>query len=150
VREFKTCDGELTPFTRLALAYAARNHGSLGRKAKDFRYQEFRLDNTGPPRVRRSVALAAQAYRDRFGATTILRSSSTAAHNRAVGGAADSRHLFPDHWDAIDVSPQTRAVGDVRDLALWTGIGHHAATGFVDHLDLRGGDPGRPNVFPDR
>jgi hypothetical protein len=150
VREFTTCDGGLTPFTRLALAYAARHHGSLGRKAKDFRYQEFRLDNTGPPRVRRSVALAAQAYRDRFGATTILRSSSTAAHNEAVGGAPDSRHLFPDHWDAIDVSPQTRAVADVSELRLWTGIGHHAATGFVDHLDLRGGDPGRPNVFPDR
>src|SRR5439155_20510802 len=44
VREL-AADGELTPSTRLALAYAAPNHGPLGRRAKNFRYQEFRVDN---------------------------------------------------------------------------------------------------------
>jgi len=143
-------NGELTARTRLALAFAARNNGSLGRKAHNFRYQEFRLDNKGHPRVRRRVGLAAQAYRDRFGPTTILRSGSSVEHNKAVGGAPDSRHLYPDHWDAIDVSPQDRPVADITALGMWTGIGHHAASGFVDHLDLRGGDPHAPNVFPDR
>jgi hypothetical protein len=146
---FKSPDGQLTPLTRAALAYASRNQGSLGRKAKNFHYQEFRIDNKGDPRVRRQVALAAQAYRDQFGPTTILRSSSTSAHNQAIGGAKDSRHLYPDHWDAIDVSPQTRNVSEVSALGVWTGVGHHAATGFVDHIDLRPGDPSKPNVFPD-
>jgi hypothetical protein len=146
---FESPDGKLTPMTRAALAFAARNHGSLGRKAKDFRYQEFRLDNKGDPRVRRAVGLAAQAYRDRFGPTTILRSASTHAHNAAVGGAKDSRHLFPDHWDAIDVSPQDRKAAEVTALGVWTGVGHHAASGLVDHVDLRPGDPRAPTVFPD-
>ncbi len=144
-----TPDGRLTPQTRMALAFSARNKGSLGRKAKNFRYQEFRLDNKGNPRVRRAIGLAAQAYRDKFGPTTIIRSSSSVDHNKAVGGAPDSRHLFPAHWDAIDVSPQNRKVAEVSALGIWTGIGHHAATGTVDHVDLRSGDPAHPTVFPD-
>ena len=142
-------DGQLTPATLAALAFSAGNNGSLGPKAKNFRYAEFRLDNKGEPRVRRSVALAAQAYRDKFGPTTIIRSSSTKEHNKAVGGAPNSRHLFPDHWDAVDVSPQNRNVTDVTALGVWTGIGHHAASGLVDHVDLRPGSPTAPTVFPD-
>jgi Peptidase M15/Putative peptidoglycan binding domain len=150
VRAFDECNGNLTPATRLALAYSARNRGSLGRKAKNFTYHEFRLDNRGDPRVRRDVALAAQAYRDKFGPTTILRSASSREHNKAVGGAPDSRHLFPDHWDAIDVSPQNRSVDEIRALRRFTGVGHHSATGLVDHLDLRTGyGPDEPSVFPD-
>jgi hypothetical protein len=149
VNAFTTCDGRLTPMTRMALAFAARNHGALGRKAKNFRYQEFRLDNTGDPRVRRSVAIAAQAYRDRFGSTTIVRSSSTPEHNHAVGGAPHSRHIFPDSWDAIDMSPQTHTVAEVTSLGVWNGVGHHAANGLVDHVDQRPGDPGSPSVFAD-
>jgi hypothetical protein len=150
VRPLDRSDGKLTAMTRLALAFSARNKGSLGRSAKNFRFQEFRLDNKGDPRVRRNVGLAAQAYRDKFGPTTIVRSASSTEHNQAVGGAPDSRHLFPDHWDAIDVSPQDRSVDEIRALGKWTGIGHHAATGFVDHIDLRDGfEPGSPSIFPD-
>jgi hypothetical protein len=148
-RAFNTTHGKLTPYTRLALAYAARNDGTLGRKAKDFRYREFRLDNKGDPRVRRKIGIAAQAYRNKFGPTTVLRSSSTPEHNLAVGGKSNSRHLFPEHWDAIDVSPQNVPTAKVTALRVWTGIGHHAATGTVDHVDLRPGDPGNPAIFPD-
>ena len=142
-------DGQLTPPTMEALAFSAANGGSLGPRAKNFHYQEFRLDNKGDPRVRRSVCLAAQAYRNKFGSTTIIRSSSTKEHNKAVGGAPDSRHLFPDHWDAIDISPQTHTVDEVTALGVWTGIGHHAATGLVDHVDLRPGSPSAPTAFAD-
>jgi hypothetical protein len=145
-------DGELTPRTREALAWAARRHGALGPKAKNFHYQEFRLDNTGDPRVRRSVGLAAQAYRDKFGKTTILSSARSVEHNAALPGAAtDSRHLFPKHWDAIDPSPQVHSVSEVQGVSVWTGIGHHAAAPqSVDHLDLRPGfSPASPSVFPD-
>jgi hypothetical protein len=141
--------GKFSPRTRLALAWAARHNGTLGPKAKNFRFQEFRLDNKGDPHVRRSVALAAQAYRKKFGPTTILRSASTREHNKAVGGASDSRHLFPDHFDAIDMMPQDQPVNAVSGLHVWTGIGHHAASGLVDHTDLRPGDPQHPLVFPD-
>ncbi len=147
----ESAGGELTPETQEALAWAARHHGSLGPEAKNFHYQEFRLDNTGDPRVRRRVGLAAQAYRDNFGPTTILSSARSVEHNRAVGGASDSRHLFPKHWDAIDPSPQVHSVSDVRGLGVWTGIGHFAAPPqSVDHIDLRPGfSPPAPAVFPD-
>ena len=145
-------DGELTRETREALAWAADHGGGLGPQAKNFHYQEFRLDNTGDPRVRRGVGLAAQAYRDKFGQTTILSSARSIEHNHAVGGATDSRHLFPKHWDAIDPSPQVHSVSEVRELGVWAGIGHHAAAPQpVDHIDLRPGfSPANPSVFPDR
>jgi hypothetical protein len=144
-------DGELTPETRQALAWAASHHGGLGPKAKNFHYQEFRLDNTGDPRVRRAVGLAAQAYRDKFGKTTILSSARSIEHNQAVGGATDSRHLFPKHYDAIDPWPQVHSVAEVREIGVSTGIGHHAAAPqSVDHIDLRPGfSPSSPSVFPD-
>jgi hypothetical protein len=144
-------NGELTPETREALAWAAGHGGRLGPKAKNFHYQEFRLDNTGDPRVRRRVGLAAQVYRDKFGPTTILSSARSVEHNHAIGGATHSRHLFPEHWDAIDPSPQVHSVSDVRALSVWTGIGHHAAAPqSVDHVDLRPGfSPSNPSVFPD-
>jgi hypothetical protein len=144
-------DGELTPDTRQALAWAASHDGCLGPNAQNFHYQEFRLDNTGDPRVRRSVGLAAQAYRDKFGPTIILSSGRSVEHNRAVGGATDSRHLFPAHWDAIDPKPQVHSVSEVRGLGVWTGIGHFAAAPqSVDHVDLRPGfSTSSPSVFPD-
>jgi Peptidase M15/Putative peptidoglycan binding domain len=144
-------DGELTADTRQALAWAASHGGCLGPNARNFHYQEFRLDNTGDPRVRRRVGLAAQAYRDKFGVTTIVSSARSVEHNRAVGGASDSRHLFPAHWDAIDPSPQTRPVSAVQGLGVWTGIGHFAeGAQSVDHVDLRPGfTTSSPSVFPD-
>jgi Putative peptidoglycan binding domain/Peptidase M15 len=150
-RDLQDADGELTPETREALAWAASHGGGLGQKAKNFHYQEFRLDNTGDPRVRRTVGLAAQAYRDRFGPMTILSSARSVGHNQAVGGTTDSRHLFPKHWDAIDPSPQGQSVSAVRGLGVWTGIGHHAAAPqSVGHIDLRTGfSPANPSVFPD-
>lgn len=150
-RDLGGADGELTPETSEALAWAASHGGGLGPKAKNFHYQEFRLDNTGDPRVRRAVGLAAQAYRDKFGPTTILSSARSVEHNQAVGGATDSRHLFPEHWDAIDPSPQVHSVSEVQGLDVWTAIGHFAAAPqSVDHIDLRPGfSPSNPSVFPD-
>jgi hypothetical protein len=144
-------DGELTPETREALAWAAGHGGGLGPKAENFHYPEFRLDNTGDPRVRRSVGLAAQAYRDKFGPTTILSSARSVEHNQAIGGAPDSRHLFPEHWDAIDPSPQVHSVAEVQGLGVWTAMGHFAAAPqSVDHIDLRPGfSASSPSVFPD-
>jgi hypothetical protein len=143
--------GELTPETREALGWAASHGGGLGPRAKNFHYQEFRLDNTGDPRVRRRVGLAAQAYRDKFGPTTIVSSARSVGHNAAIGGATDSQHLFPKHWDAIDPSPQVHSVSEVRGLGAWTGIGHFAAAPqSVDHIDLRPEfSPSSPSVFPD-
>jgi hypothetical protein len=68
-----------------------------------------------------------------------------------VGGASDSRHLFPAHWDAIDPSPQVHSVAEVQGVGVWTGIGHFAAAPqHVDHLDLRPGfTSASPSVFPD-
>jgi hypothetical protein len=73
------------------------------------------------------------------------------AHNQAVGGATDSRHLFPKHWDAIDPESQVHSVSEVQGLGVWTGIGHHAAAPqSVDHIDLRPGfSTSSPSVFPD-
>ena len=68
-----------------------------------------------------------------------------------MGGAPDSRHLFPAHWDAIDPKPQVHSVSEVRGLGVWTGIGHFAAAPqSVDHVDLRPGfSTSSPSVFPD-
>jgi hypothetical protein len=150
-QSIEDASGELTPKTINALAWAAGHGGSLGPKAQNFHYQEFRLDNTGDPRVQRKVGLAAQAYRDKFGPTTILSSARSVGHNQAIGGATDSRHLFPAHWDAIDPSPQVHSVSEAQQISVWTGIGHHAAAPqSVDHLDLRPGFSGSsPSVFSD-
>ena len=83
--------------------------------------------------------------------TTIVSSARSVKHNRAVGGASDSRHLFPAHWDAIDPKPQMHPVSEVRGLGVWTGIGHFAeGPQSVDHVDLRPGfSTSSPSVFPD-
>ena len=144
-------DGELTDETREAIAWSAKHGGGLGPKAEDFHFQEFRLDNTGEPRVKRKVGLALQAYRDKFGPTTVLSSGRSVEHNKAIGGASDSRHLFPKNWDAIDPSPQVNSVGEVQGVGVWSGIGHHAAAPqSVDHFDLRAGfSPLSPSIFLD-
>ncbi len=51
-----------------------------------------------------AVIAAVQRLRDRLGApVSISRGVSCAEHNKAVGGAPDSRHL-PEHRDAVDIN----------------------------------------------
>ncbi len=56
------------------------------------------------PHTKPEVMGYVQALRDRMGQPVIVsRGVSCEAHNRAVGGASDSRHL-PQHADAVDIA----------------------------------------------
>ncbi len=56
------------------------------------------------PHTKPEVMAAVQALRDRLGKpVTVSRGVSCEAHNQAVGGAGDSRHL-PQHADAVDIA----------------------------------------------
>ncbi len=55
------------------------------------------------PATNSIIVQAVQRLRNIIGAPlTITRGVSCAAHNAAIGGAADSRHL-PEHADAVDI-----------------------------------------------
>ncbi len=94
------------------------------------------------PFSKMAVLACMQALRSAMGKPLVItRGVSCADHNRAVGGAGDSRHL-PEHADAIDLAVQDpHEAFEIVAAALKQGAftayrvyPHHV------HLDLRGGD----------
>lgn len=133
-------DGDPGPQTQHELRVCLERGGRCGLY---FTYREFRSKGNGWIKVSRVLVHHLDRYRERFGPTTIISGYRDPAHNRRVGGASRSRHLFA---DAADVRP-VATVGQVRNLGLWTGIGYAASSGRVQHVDTRPGDPARPTIW---
>lgn len=93
-----------------------------------------------------------EAYRVRVGGPVrIISGCRCPGHNRKVGGARASQHLF---GSACDVQ-KVLTTGAVTALRQFAGIGQASATGLVAHVDSRdvsghnttGGTPAAPTVW---
>lgn len=78
--------------------------------APNFKVTDFQChcaacaEDPSRPRTKDEVIIAVQAIRDFLGKPIVVsRGVSCEAHNKAVGGAEDSRHL-PSHRDAVDIA----------------------------------------------
>ena len=130
---------------RLALRRSLRRNGACSRH---FRYLEFASHGNHWIRLHYKLVRAAERLRRRVGPIAILSGYRDPAHNRAVGGAANSQHLYGCAFDPTRPLPRARVPG-----CGFSGIGLDADG--VQHLDVRhvcghnasGGTPKHPTVF---
>jgi zinc D-Ala-D-Ala carboxypeptidase len=137
---------------RRAYGYRVRNHkraylsrlqqvhdrGGLIRKGGHFRFRDFKSKGNGWIKITKAQSKALEKVRARSGAYSVMSGYRDPVHNRAVGGASNSMHLYgaatdPDrHLTQRDVWGNCCGYGTVCTLA-----------GQVAHFDTRG--QGSPN-----
>lgn len=119
------------PATWEALAHSLREGGKCGAY---FTFGEFASRGNGWIKVHRSLVLGLDRYREAVGGPVrIISGYRDPAHNRKVGGASNSQHLYGNAADIDDVLSLDR----VRALGYFSGIGIVAANGKVAHVDVR-------------
>ena len=115
------------------------------RLSANFTVREFACkDGSDPVFVDTELVQVLQSIRDRFGSPVVITSAyRTAAHNKAVGGAAYSQHLYGRAADirVAGVSVETLAAYAEKLLPDTGGIGRYPVrsgrpTGWV-HVDVR-------------
>ena len=119
--------------------YSLAKDGSR-RLAPGFKVREFRCrDGSDVVMIDESLVVLLQAIREHFGKAVVITSGyRTAAHNKSVGGAAYSQHLY---GRAADIRVQGIPVEQLAAYAETClpgtgGIGRYPAKGFV-HVDVR-------------
>jgi lysozyme len=139
-------DGLVGPKTAAALRDSAA-HG--GRVSAHFTYKEFASSHTGWMRVHRALVVGLEKLRAYTGRPIGVLSG----FRDFELGASHSQHHY---GNAIDPTAALPHYTEVAKLKVFSGIGYHAASGLVRHVDVRhvgpnftGGTPARPTVFVD-
>jgi hypothetical protein len=152
-------DGSFGPLTSAALAKSfARHRKGQPTMSAHFSFIEFRCKDGGAfPECQRIWELRAhvrrlEAYRAKVGVVVrIVSGCRCKRHNRAVGGATSSQHLFGAASDILGL----RTVPQRQQMRLFAGLGFQESTGKVVHVDSRdvsghnttNGSPARPTVW---
>ena len=103
---------------------------------KNFSPAEIACRGTGAIRVHEDALDKLQALRDRLGKPLIVRSAyRSPAHNRAVGGAARSKHLDGTAFDIAMSNHDPVAFEATAREAGFLGFGFYPRSGFI-HIDL--------------
>lgn len=135
-----TVDGLYGPKTDAALKVSMAAHRA-GRSniSAHFSTAEFKCQCNGKYRdcqgvwVTRVHIRRLESLRARTGPLRINSGCRCPSHNKAVGGASSSQHMF---GVATDI-PGTLTLAQVRALKLFAGIGYSGSTGRVLHVDAR-------------
>lgn len=118
-------------------AYSKKKDGNK-KLSTNFRVKEFACaDGSDPIFISPELVSVLQKIRAHFGKPVAITSAyRTPAHNKKVGGVADSQHLFGVAADikVKDISPQT--VGQYADKLL-TGRGGIGVYDSFVHIDVR-------------
>jgi hypothetical protein len=145
--------GRLSPYTQRAILWSARNGGAVGSAAPNLTWRECKSKGNGWPRVNRHFALAHEKLRRAYhGPVVYLSVHRDPAHNKKVGGAQYSQHVY---GTAGDLAQLRLTVRQVRSLGVYSGIGYNRSSGKVRHVDVRhagpnnttGGSPRNPTIW---
>lgn len=149
IKPFQAVDGRIGPVTLERMRWSA-NHD--GRCSRHFTYRECKSKGNGWIKVHRAFLQGMEVYREAVGHPVGFASVyRDPAHNKAVGGASSSQHLY---GTAGDLAPELSA-SHVRAMKRFSGIGVQRASGLVRHADTRhagpnnttGGTPANPTVW---
>lgn len=152
-------DGKFGPLTSAALATSfARHRQGKPTMSAHFSYVEFQCKCGGRfsdcQRIweKREHVRRLEAYRASVRAPVRIASGCRCeGHNRAVGGAAASQHLFGASSDLVGLV----SLSKMASFKLFAGLGFQRSTGRVVHADSRdisghkpsGGEPSAPTTW---
>ena len=128
-------DGIVGPMTLEALDDCCRNpERQPGCCGTYFHFSEFRSKGNGWIKVHAALVRRLDALREHVGPISIISGYRDSAHNKSVGGAANSQHVY---GTAADIGGY--------DLALCTELGFSgigiSPDGSVAHVDVRAEGP---------
>lgn len=103
---------------------------------KNFSPAEIACRGSGSLRIHEEALDKLQALRDRLGKPLIVRSAyRSPTHNRAVGGAARSKHLDGTAFDIAMTNHDPVAFEEAARAVGFNGFGFYPRSGFM-HIDL--------------
>ena len=132
-------DGKAGLGTKAAIAYSRARGGKC---SAHFRFRDFRSKGNGWIKVNRQLVRGLERYRREAGPVSIVSGYRDPLHNRSIGGASQSQHMY---GNAADIPPRL-SLERVRRMRVFTGIGIQP-NGLVSHVDVRPGSTSNPTVW---